>query len=515
MDIVVAAGAAILGTATGAGIYRLWMQTTLGSHAEQAQRVLGAAEEEKERLLRAAEMDAKEQLLKVQEDFEREARQHREEVAVEEKRLRKRETRLESRSETLDKRDRRLRDKERAAQEAAQKAEALLKESKGRLDAAEAELERVGELTRAEARVALIQEIEDDARAEALVRVKEIEEQAVAEAEGLAQRVIAGAVQRFAGGFVSEKTISVVRLPSDEMKGRIIGREGRNIRALETATGVDIVIDDTPEVVILSAFDPYRREIARLALTRLIEDGRIHPSRIEEVVDTVSDEMEERLLHKGESVVLELGQQGFSRELLRLLGLAEFRVIQGQNLLTHLQETAMFAGMIAAEVGADAVGAQRAGLLHDLGRCVEHSVPGTHAGIAADLAKRHGERKSVVKAVREHHETTPRSTLGCILQAADLLSKARPGARRASADVALRRFEDMEKICRSFEGVEQAFAIQAGTEVRVMVNYNQVSEREALALSREIADRIEDDLSYPGEVRVSVIREARASVVAR
>ncbi len=513
-EILVSLGAAFGGAVVGGVLYRLRMTATQGSLAEQGRRLAEEAKEERRRLIKEGEMSAKEELLRVQGRLDQEAKAQRSELGRSEQRLRDRETKLEARGESLEEREGKLRAKETAVQTAEKEARGALGEATERLRSAEGELERIGGLTRSEAREELVGEIAAAARAEAALQVREIEERAVEEAEQTAQRVIAGAVSRLAGGFVSEKTVRVVRLPGDEMKGRIIGREGRNIRAFENATGVDVVIDDTPEVVLLSAFSPLRRRVAQIALERLVEDGRIHPARIEEVVDAVNGEMDELLLADGEGAALELGLQGVHQELHRLLGQLKLRTLGGQNLLAHAIETASIAGALAAEIGADSVAARRAGLLHDIGRCVEHSMDGDHAEIGAEVARRHGERKAVVRAIREHHQRSPTTALGFILQAADLISRARPGARRDRIDGHLLRIEEMEGIATSFPGVMGACAIQAGTEVRVMVNCNKVSEGESLVLSREIADRIEGELPYPGEVRITVIREARASEIA-
>jgi ribonuclease Y len=357
--------------------------------------------------------------------------------------------------------------------------------------------------------------LEEAARREAAIKIRQVEEEAKRTAEETASRVVATAVQRFAGEYVAEKTVSVVELPSDDMKGRIIGREGRNIRAIEAATGVDVIIDDTPEVVIVSGFNPVRREVAKIALQQLVSDGRIHPARIEEVVERAEEEVEERITRAGEQATFDLGLHGLHPELIKLVGSLKFRTVGGQNAWAHAMETAAVAGMMAAELGQSEALAKRAGLLHDIGKAVDHEVEGHHAHIAADLARKYGEKQTVVKAIRHHHDPDPPSVLAVLVQAADSLSKARPGARRDLLETYIKRLEDLERIGTSFKGVEKAFVIQAGREIRVMVDYAQVSDEEAYMLSKDIARRIEDELSYPGEVRVNVIREARATEIAR
>lgn len=515
VELIVSSLALLVGGLLGAWAMKLRMQLHHGSAQEQAKRILGQAQQEKERLLNTAMMDAKAKQLSSQEELDREAKRHRDELSRYDKRLRGREAKLDERNQAIDLRERQLRQKERDTAQAEQKVGRSLNEAQISLQQAESELERIAGLTKLAAKEELTKKVLIEARGEIANRVQEIEKQALLESDARSQSALASAIQRFAGGFVSEKTISVVRLDSDEAKGRIIGREGRNIRSLEHATGVDVIIDDTPEVVVLSSFDPYRRKVAQLALERLVDDGRIHPARIEEVVDAVTDELDETIHQTGKKAFLELGLQGAHRELTRLVGLLELRNVNGQNLLSHGIETAFIAGLLASEIGLNALEARRAGILHDIGRCVPHSRSGSHTEVAADAAKRFGESKAVIAAIREHHDFTPSTSLGCILQSADLISKARPGARKDTLSDYINRLNEMEAISKSFEGVRDAFAIQAGTEVRVMVNYRQVSNAEALVLSRQIAARIEEDLNYPGEIRVAVIREARASEIAR
>ncbi|MEZ4271320.1 MAG: ribonuclease Y [Myxococcota bacterium] len=499
------------------GILVLVFQRRLAgqTHRSQIEQMQREAQLEQERLLQGAKLEAQERMLELQREHEQNERRHKDELSRLEKHLRQKQGEIERKSEALDEQERQLRETEQALELQESKLRGLYEEQRVKLKEAEFALERVGELTRDEARQQLIASVTDIAKKTAAAQIKVIEEDATREADQRAKQIIGGAIQRLAGEFVSEKTVSIVELPSDDMKGRIIGREGRNIRALEQATGVDVVIDDTPEAVILSAFNPVRREIAKLALERLIADGRVHPARIEEVVEKVKEEMDEVLLKHGEQAVFDLGLHTFHPELVKLVGRLKYRVINGQNVWNHAVETAYIAGMMAAELGVNARLAKRAGLLHDIGKAVDHEVEGHHAEIGAEQARRFGEKQDVVLAIRHHHEKNPPTLMGALLQAADVLSKARPGARRDVLDSYVKRLEDLERTAKSFAGVEEAFASQSGREIRVMVDYAKLSDQESLLLSADIAARIESELTYPGEVRVTVIREARATEIAR
>jgi len=513
-DLLTALGALIVGAGLGVAGFALRQRIALGGVRARSELLLKDARAEQARVLRQAEADAKELLLNVEREHEAEARKARDELSGQEKRLRHRETNVERKNELLERRERQLKKSEATIEADEKRAQALLGEAEATCVSARQELERVAGFSRDDAKKRLIEAVEEQARRETAARVKTIEDQARQQAQERAVRVIAGAIQRYAGEFVAERTVSVVELPSDDMKGRIIGREGRNIRAIEAATGVDVIIDDTPEAVIVSGFNPVRREIARLSLVRLIADGRIHPARIEEIVAKVSEEMDGRIARYGEQAALDLGLHGVHPELLKLVGKLKFRNVSGQNLWNHSVETAAIAGMIAAELDVNVVSAKRAGLLHDIGRAIGHEVEGDHANVAADYARRFGERPEVVEAIRGHHDPEHATVLGVLLQSADTLSKARPGARREILETYIKRLEDLERIGMSFKGVTRAFAIQAGTEVRVLVDFEQVSDEDSYMLARDIARRIEDELTYPGEVRVTVIREARASEVA-
>lgn len=506
--------AIIVGGAAGALLYHLRLRLMGQTVQEESERLFNAAEASKRQLLKAAELAAKEVLLKVQEEHDETVRQERAGFAEREAHLRAEESALEVASRDLDQRIKRLGEREEKLVQADRRVAQTLKEAEGEVVAAKTELSRVAGLSAAAAKEELVASIADEAKQKAVAEVRSIQKKARAQAQAESQRIVASAVQRLAGGYVSEKTVTVVKLPSDDLKGRIIGREGRNIRAIETATGVDVIIDDTPEAVILSSFHPVRREVARIALEKLVEDGRIHPARIEEVVAAAHNEMDERIARAGEQAILDLGIQGMHRELVKLLGTLRFRAIDGQNLLDHSIETANLAGMMAAELGFDQKLCRRAGLLHAIGHAVDHEVAGDHATIAADYARRFGEKKPVVHALGQYRDENPGHVAAVLLQVAAKLSAARPGARQDQLDQYLRRLEDLERLCLEFSGVDRAWAMQAGTEVRIMANYASIGEDEAMVLAGDIAERIEKELTYPGEVRVTVLREARATEIA-
>jgi ribonuclease Y len=396
------------------------------------------------------------------------------------------------------------------------KLEGLERKSHELLAASEAKLMEVAELSRDEARKRLIASVEEETRMDIARRVKALEEQAREQADRKAKRIIAMAIQRYAGEYVAEKTVSVVNLPNEEMKGRIIGREGRNIRAIEAATGIDLIIDDTPEAVILSGFHPMRREVARISLERLIADGRIHPSRIEEVVHKVEEEIEASVRESGEQATFELQVNNVHPEIIRLIGQLRYRTSYGQNQYAHSVDVGFLAGTMAAELGLNIKLAKRAGLLHDIGKVIDQSAEGSHAIIGAEFAKRYGENKIVVNAIAAHHEEVPKESIyAALVQAADALSGARPGARREILESYIRRLEDLERIANSFDGVDKSYAIQAGRELRIIVASDAIGDAEAILLSKEIAQKVESELTYPGQIKVTVIRETRAIEYAR
>jgi ribonuclease Y len=486
-------------------------QARLSSAEQQAQRLLELAARQAESQRRTAELESREEALRFRQQAEREAQEARSTQLTAEHSLREREGAFGRRVELVEKKER---DLKRVEQEVARR-EQVVDQRGAELDAGlkeqSARLERIAGLSVEEAKAQLIASIENDARAEGVRRANEIRESAQRNAEREARKIIAIAIQRYAGDQVSESTVSVVHLPSDEMKGRIIGREGRNIRSFETITGVDVIIDDTPEAVILSAFDPVRREIARLALERLVADGRIHPARIEEVVAKVKEEVEVKIREYGEMACLEVGVHGIHPELQNLLGRLQYRTSYGQNILRHSIEVAHLAGVIAAEIGLDQKMAKRGGLLHDIGKAIDHDQEGTHPQLGMEVAARHGEPQPVLEAIGYHHDDYSGGSLWPVLvAAADALSGARPGARRESIEIYIKRLEALEKIANAFPGVEKSYAIQAGREIRILVEHSRVDDARAQDLAGEIARRIEKELEYPGQIRVTVIRETRA-----
>ncbi|MEW6337610.1 MAG: ribonuclease Y [Acidobacteriota bacterium] len=481
-----------------------------------ARRTLALAEQEAEQRIRDAGIEAREKLLQARTEFERESRDYRQELLEMEKRIEQREQGLDQRATQLDEATRTVEGLRRGLDE----RETALALDEDRIAASLAEqriqLERIAGLTSEQAKQELIRGIENEARMDAAKTIRRIEEEAVQEGTNRARKVIGLAIQRVAADHVVESTVSVVDLPNDEMKGRIIGREGRNIRALETATGVDLIVDDTPGAVLLSCFDPVRREVARLALERLMQDGRIHPGRIEEVVSKVQTELDDKIFKDGESAALELGFPDVNPEILRLLGRLQYRTSYGQNVLSHSKEVAWLAGHMAQELGVNAKVARRAGLLHDVGKAVDRELEGTHLTIGRDLLRKHGETEAVIHAMECHHgDVDPRTVEAVLVTAADAISAARPGARREILESYLKRLEKLESIAADFKGVQKAFAIQAGRELRIIVESAKITDDEAVWLSRDVAKRIEAELTYPGQIRVTVIRETRAVEYAR
>jgi ribonuclease Y len=482
----------------------------------QAAKILEEAERASDTKLREADIVAKEKLLQARSEFEKVSRERRAELEGLERRLGQKEDTLDKRLDQLDGRERELQGRERAVQDR-ETASARKEAEVERLLAQEREkLEQIGGLTAQQAKEELLRVMENEARMDAAHLVKRIEDEAREQAHRHAQRIIAMAVQRSASDYVSETTVSVVVLPNDEMKGRIIGREGRNIRALEAATGVDLIVDDTPEAVILSGFDPFRREVARVALDRLIADGRIHPARIEEVVEKVKAELDERIVQEGESALLELNIPRVHPELVKLLGRLRFRTSYGQNVLQHSKEVAFLAGVMAAELKADVHVARRAGLFHDVGKAVDREVEGTHLEIGMELLRRYGESDEVVHAMACHHgDYDPETVEAVLVTSADALSAARPGARREVLETYVKRLEKLEEIAAGFRGVQKTYAIQAGREVRIIVDSGRLTDEEAIMLSKDVARRIEQELTYPGQIKVNVIRETRSIEYAR
>ncbi len=503
----------VAGAALAAGVLvgrRFWLRRSDALRRE-AEAVLEEARKEAEILRKEARIKAKEAALAEKDRAEKELERRKDEILALEKRLQQREANLEKKQETLERREARLEARETQLEQRVKEVERRAAEVEARSAEVVKTLERVSGMTAEQAKEELKQTLLAEARHEAARQVREIEEEARKTADNKAKEIISLAIQRYAGEYVSERTVTTVQLPNEEMKGRIIGREGRNIRAIEAATGVDLIVDDTPETVLLSGYNPVRREVARIALERLIADGRIHPARIEEVVRKVSKEVEREIRETGEQATFDVGVHGIHPELVNLLGRLKFRSSFAQNVLTHSLEVAFLCGIMAAELGINVKKAKRAGLLHDIGKAVDHEVEGSHAAIGADLARKYGESKEIVHAIAAHHdEVKPETVLAVLVQSADALSAARPGARREMLETYVKRLEDLERIANSFDGVAKSYAIQAGREIRIMVNSDRVDDDEAVLLARDVARKVEKELSYPGQIKVTVIRETRA-----
>jgi ribonuclease Y len=511
---------------TAGGVFAIWVANrikrvaaeTVGSAAEQAARILKDAERDAETQRRDAETQKKEKLLEAKEkahelltQSERQAHQKRQEAQALDQSLGRRETMLAERQLAAERLDKDLQARERAAAAREKAAEASAAKYERLVAQQQHELERVASLTADEAKELLLKQIESEARHDAANLVKRLDTEAREMAAERAKHYITEAIQRSAAEHAIETTVSVVDLPSDDLKGRIIGREGRNIRALELATGVDLIVDDTPGAIILSGFDPYRRQIAKLAIERLIADGRIHPARIEEVVQKIREETDEAMRKEGAAVAFELGLHDLHPEILRLMGRLKFRTSYGQNVLSHSAEVARLAGIMAREIGLDAHVAVRAAFLHDIGKAIDREMQGTHLEIGIDFLRKHGESEPVVMAMAAHHMDIDWPSLeAMIVQAADAISAARPGARRDILESYVKRLEKLEGIADSFKGVAKSFALQAGREIRIMVESEKISDEEAIWLSKDIARRIENELEYPGQIKVTVIRETRA-----
>ena len=483
---------------------------------EEARAVIAKAREEGEKIKREAALEAREKDLARQNEFEAQNREKQRKINETERRLLSKEENLERRFQSMERKEKDFSQKERRL---AQKEKDLeIEETKivAAVKKAMEELERVSGMTQDEAKAMLIKKIEDEAKLEAIGTVRRIEEEAREKAASSAREIMSNAIQRSAAEHVVETTVSVVDLPSDDMKGRIIGREGRNIRALEMATGVDIIVDDTPEAVILSSFDPIRRELARLSIQKLVTDGRIHPARIEDIVESVKADLELKIKQEGESAVLELKVRDIHPELIKLLGKLRYRTSYGQNVLQHTKEVAMLAAMMAREIGLDTNVALRAGLLHDIGKAVDRDTEGTHTELGVALARKYGESEKVCQAIASHHRDIDFPSIEAVLvQAADTLSAARPGARRELLETYIQRLEKLEEIAASFEGVSKVFALQAGREIRIIVESQKISDDRAALLAKETAAKIKNELDYPGQIKVTVIREMRAVEYAR
>ena len=481
----------------------------IGSAEERARKIIDEALKTAEETKREKLLEAKEEAMKTRNDLEKEVKDRRKEVQRSEQRVQQKEENVEKRSEAIEKKEQSLNAREDALNK---KSEEVAKLNEQRLQ----ELEKISGLTSEQAKEYLLKIVEDDVKHESAVMIKNMEAEAKEEADKRAKEIVVGAIQRCAADHVSETTISVVQLPNDEMKGRIIGREGRNIRTLETMTGVDLIIDDTPEAVVISGFDPIRREVARIALEKLIVDGRIHPARIEEMVEKAQKEVAAKIKEEGENAAIEAGVHGLHPEVIKILGRMKFRTSYGQNCLKHSVEVAQLCGLLASELGLDVRVAKRAGLLHDIGKAVDHELEGSHIQLGVDICKKYKESQIVINAVEAHHgDVEPQSLIAVLVQAADTISSARPGARRETLETYTSRLKELEEITNSFKGVDHSFAIQAGREVRVMVVPEQVSDSDMVLMARDIAKKIEDEMEYPGQIKVNIIRESRATDYAK
>ena len=505
-----------IGLFVGYMVMNLLSKKKIASSESLASRIIDEAKKEAENITKESMLQAKEKLLKVKTEFERDTRERKGELDAVERRIRSMEENLEKRMDGLSQKENNIENREKGLIQKEQSLQDKHEQINRNIEEQKEKLQKIAGISSEEAKNMLIQSMESEARIEAATTIRKIEEEAKRTADKKASEIISYSIQRYAGEFVAENTVSVVNLPSDEMKGRIIGREGRNIRAIEAATGIDLIVDDTPEAVVLSSFDPIRREVARISLERLISDGRIHPGRIEDIVKKVRTEVDTIIRETGERTCFDVGVHDVNPEIVNLIGSLKFRRSYSQNVLQHSIEVAHLTGMMAAELKMNVKEAKRAGLLHDIGKAIDHEIEGPHATIGADFARRFGEAPKIVQAIATHHDDGRTNTLlGVLVQAADTLSAARPGARREMLESYVKRLEELEAIANSFNGVDKCFAIQAGREIRIMVENEKISDNDAVMLCRDIVKKIETDLTYPGQIRVTVIRETRVTDYAK
>jgi ribonuclease Y len=509
--IIVGVAAAGIGALVGALLRGKVGSTKIANAEKAAAEIVASANRDAESVRKEADLQAKDTVFQAKSAWEDEAREMRREMQSQEKRLQQKEENLDRKSSQIDERDSDLQRREQSVRDKESNLFSMQKEAEDLVQEQRSKLEKISGMSSEDAKKMLVESMESEARHDAAKLIKQIEEEAHEVADKKAKNTLALAIQRYAGDYVAEKSVSVVPLPNDEMKGRIIGREGRNIRAIEAATGIDLIIDDTPEAVIISGFNPVRREVARRSLEKLIADGRIHPSRIEEVVNKSEQEVDETIREAGEQATFDVGVHGIHPEIMKLVGRLKYRTSYGQNVLQHSLEVSFLCGIMAAELGIDVKMAKRAGLLHDIGKAVDHEIEGSHAVIGADLARKYGEAPEIVHALAAHHEDEkPETVLAVLVQASDALSGARPGARREMLETYVKRLEDLERIGTSVAGCESCFAIQAGREIRVLVSSEEVSDEQSHVVARDIAKKIEEEMTYPGQIKVNVIRETRA-----
>ena len=515
MNLIHVIGSALLSLIVGilAGVFfrKKIVESRVDSIEKYSRKILADAQKEAKTIRKEAALQAKDSLYQMKVEFEKETKANRKQLLAQENRLLHKEENIDRKTEQLEKRELRISKKEEGIDKIEKELRRKGQECERLISDQRRQLERLAGISSEQAKHLLIASMESEAKHDAAKMMRRIENEARDDADRKAQGILSLAVKRYAGDYVAEKTVSVVNLPNEEMKGRIIGREGRNIRAIEAATGIDLIIDDTPEAVILSGFNPVRREVAKISLERLIDDGRIHPARIEEIVSKVGKEVDATIREAGEQATFDVGVHGINQELVKLIGRLKYRSSYAQNVLQHSKEVSFLCGIMAAELGLNVKQAKRAGLLHDIGKAVDHEVEGTHAIIGADLTRKYGESDLVVHAIAAHHEDIqPESVLAVLVQAADTLSGARPGARQEMLESYVKRLEGLEKIAMSFNGVNKSYAIQAGREIRIMVEEKTINDDQAFIVCKDIAKKIEKELSYPGQIKVTVIRETRA-----